>query len=143
MITEWRCDVFELDPTFRVDVTKLLNDSPYAWVVLCGYRSLEWQRQLWESYRFGTVRSDGKRVFGAKAAPPGKSAHNYGMAVDVVLDLDPAKPGLQPSWDTKLGGWLWLKSATLAHPRLKGGWSFDDWPHIERYRWQQFIPSGR
>jgi hypothetical protein len=137
MITEWRASAEGLEPRFAKDVTTLLEQSPYAWVVLSTYRSMAEQTRLWEAYRFGEVR-DGVLVRGAKAAPPGRSAHNYGLAVDVVLDVDPATPGLQPSWDTKLAGWTWLKAACLAHPRLKSGWSFGDWPHIERYQWEQY-----
>jgi hypothetical protein len=143
MIIEARCDLSELEPEFREDMTALLERSPYGWVILSGYRSLLYQKALWEDYRFGRKHpTTGERVpgdRGPRAAPPGKSAHNYGLAVDVVLDIDPVKPGLQPSWRTDLPGWLWLKSACTAHPRLKNGWSFGDWPHIEKYRWDRHI----
>lgn len=118
-----------LEPTFRADVEELLERSPYLWVVTHGYRSLAEQAALHKRYREG----------GPLAAPAGQSAHNYGLAIDVALDGDPEKPGLQPTWDTKAAGWTWLKAATLPHPRLQNGWSFHDWPHIQRYRWRQFV----
>lgn len=126
----WRCDPEELDPAFRRDVEAFLEPSPYIWYALSGYRSMEEQRKLYDAYRL---------KLGPKAAPPGRSAHNYRLAIDVVLDTDPDKPGLQPSWDTKLAGWLWLKAKSIPHPRLKNGWSFGDWPHLERYNWRRLV----
>jgi len=123
----WRCDKGLLRPTFSDDVEKLFKGSKYTFYALSGTRSMEEQKVLWEIYQAG----------GPKAAPPGKSAHNYGLAVDVVLDVSDA-PGLQPSWDTKLAGWLWLKQACFKHPRLQSGWSFGDWPHIQQYKWRQY-----
>lgn len=124
----WRCSPDGLRPGFRADVDAFLRTSPFTWYVTSAFRSMEEQRALWMKHLQG----------GPKAAPPGKSAHNYGLAVDVVLDADPATPGLQPSWDIKLAGWGWLKAASIKHPRLQNGWSFGDWPHIQRYKWQQF-----
>jgi hypothetical protein len=74
---------------------------------------------------------------GPRAAPAGKSAHNYGLAIDVALDGAP-QPGLQMCWSTAHAGWRWLKAATVPHPRLKNGWSFGDWPHVEKYRWTRY-----
>lgn len=125
MSVVWRADPALLDPVFRDDVQAFLDRSPHAWFVLSGYRSMEEQRVLWEKYQQG----------GPKAAPPGRSAHNFGLAVDVVLDVDAEKPGLQPSWDRHLPGWLWLKAASIPHPRLRGGWRFGDWPHLQSTRW--------
>lgn len=122
----WRADPALLHPGFRTDVEQFLEASRWTWYVLSTYRSMEEQRRLWENYKYRG---------GPRAAPPGRSAHNFGMAVDVVLDADSVKPGLQPSWDTKLPAWLWLKMATIPHPRLRGGWRFGDWPHIERVGW--------
>lgn len=142
MIVRCDCELAHLQPDFRADVVALLEGSPYGWAVISGYRSLEAQLALWQDYRFGKRDKYGLRDPsnpGARAAPPGKSAHNFGLAIDVVLDGDPATPGVQPSWDTKLAGWLWLKATCTKHPRLKSGWSFGDWPHIERFRWQRYI----
>jgi hypothetical protein len=120
-------DSSRLEPQFKADVEKLLSESPYHWYVTFGYRSNELQKVLYDKYLAG----------GPKAAPPGSSAHNYGLAVDVVLDIDAEKPGLQPSWNTKLAGWLWLFAKVKLHPRLKSGVSFGDGGHIERYKWQK------
>lgn len=122
----WRVDASPLNPVFREDVADLLGRSPFTWVVTYGYRSLAEQASLYEKYQAG----------GPRAAPPGESAHNYGLAVDVVLDLEPDVPGLQPSWDTSKPGWVWLFNAVAAHPRLKSGASFGDGGHIERVHWK-------
>jgi hypothetical protein len=122
----WRCEAVGLQPEFHADVTKLLTESPYDWYVLSAYRSLAEQEVLYAKYQAG----------GPRAAPPGRSAHNFGLAIDVVLDADSAKPGLQPTWDINLKGWIWLKAHCAAHPRLKSGWSFGDWPHIEAVNWK-------
>lgn len=134
MTVVWRCSREGLDPGFASDVDILLASSPHSWYVLEGYRSLERSKALYEAYKAGR---------GPIAAPPGQSAHNYGLAVDVVLDTDP-RPGLQPSWVTSLAGWLWLRATVVKHPRLSTGSMWPrkkDWPHIERYRWRRFIPK--
>lgn len=123
----WRADPSLLDPAFRDDIERFLGESRYSWYVLSGFRSMEEQRVLWENYRFRN---------GPRAAPPGRSAHNVGLAVDVVLDADAEKPGLQPSWDTKLPAWVWLKAASIPHPRLRSGAWFGDWPHLQSTRWK-------
>lgn len=128
MITWRNVDPGLLEPVFRRDVETLLANSPHHWVVTSGYRSLEEQRELYRKYLAG----------GPKAAPAGFSAHNYGLAIDVVLDGDPDKPGLQPNWKPTPGdGWWWLRAAIRPHPRLKHGSSFGDWPHIEAVRWKK------
>lgn len=124
---DWRrVDPMALEPVFRADVEDLLAPSPYLWVVTRGHASLAEQLVLYERHLRG----------GPLAAPPGQSAHNFGLAIDVFFD-DPERPGVQPNWNTRAAGWLWLKAATLPHPRLQNGWSFGDWPHIQRYRWRR------
>ena len=155
-----------LYPPFVEDVQKLLTESPFDWYVTEGYRSIERSNLLYDEYTNGCIvrtpggllacltgepdaefsvshqyqrikDAKGRVLRGPKAAPGGKSAHNYGLAIDVALDGDP-KPGLQMLWNTGSAGWRWLKTSTVPHPRLKNGWSFGDWPHIERYKWQRY-----
>lgn len=144
----WRKVRFDnLEPVFLMDVQELLEKSPYTWYVTSGHRSLEDQAKLFGQGRtVAQVLSKGLPA--DTAAPhlpkvtnalPSQSAHNYGLAIDVVLDGDDNKPGLQALWDTKHRGWLWLKSETLKHPRLEGGWKFSDWPHIQKYQWKKYI----
>lgn len=125
MALDWRAvDPTKLKPRFRADVEKLLDASPYAWTVLWGFRSLDEQRVLWEKYKAG----------GPRAAPPGKSLHNFGMAVDIVPDDDPTKAGLQPDWNTSSPAWRWLFQAVTDHPRLHSGRSFGDSDHVEVWK---------
>lgn len=110
---------------FKNDVEKFLRESPYTWGVTFGYRTLEEQDALHRKYLAG----------GPRAAPKGRSAHNYGLAVDIVLDGSD-KPGIQMEWNTKLAGWLWLKAASIKHPRLRTGWKYSDFGHLEAVGWE-------
>lgn len=126
----WRTvDPALLEPQFRRDIEDLLTGSAWTWYILHGYRSLEEQGKLWAAYQKG----------GPKAAPAGKSPHNFGLAVDLVPDADPDTPGLQPEWNTRAEAWSWLFAALKAHPRLHSGLSFQDADHVERLGWQRFI----
>lgn len=123
---DWRgVDPDKLNQKFRKDVESVLAGSPYSWVVLYGYRSLDEQKELYNKFLAG----------GPKAAPPGKSAHNYGLAVDVVPDGSPA-PGFQPDWNTGHDAWKWLFDAVFDHPRLHSGRTFNDSDHIEATNWK-------
>lgn len=134
----WLCDKNMLQKEFADDVESILEPSIDTWYVTSGFRSLDEQSILYAKYLRG----------GAKAAPPGKSAHNYHLACDVVPDGDISKPGLQMMWDiikkvvglpsTNPAPWLWLRDAVKKHPRLHSGWSFQDWPHIEKVNWRDY-----
>lgn len=127
MPIDWmKCDPDTLDPVFRKDVEEFLAASPYTWGVCYAFRSIALQKELYDKHLAG----------GPRAAPPGRSAHNFGLAVDVVLDGDPAKPGVQMDWVTTHAGWLWLKAKSIAHPRLRTGWKYADYGHIEAVNWQ-------
>lgn len=124
----WRkIDPCGLHSGFREVAEAVLQASPHHWYVTHAHRSLAEQGELYRKYLAG----------GPRAAPPGRSAHNFGLAIDVVLDADPEKPGLQPTWNTKLAGWIWLKTTLTNHPLLKSGWTFSDWPHIEHRDWKR------
>lgn len=127
MAIDWqKVDPNGLDFQFRQDVELFLAESPYTWGVVYGFRSLVLQKELYDKYVAG----------GPRAAPPGRSAHNFGLAIDVVLDGDPQKPGMQMDWVTTHAGWLWLKAKSIAHPRLRTGWKYADYGHIETVNWE-------
>jgi len=130
MSVTWRVDPMGLRQPFRDDVTLLLALSPYAWTVTYGLRTLAEQEALFKKYQAG----------GPRAAPPGKSPHNFGLAIDVALDGSP-DPGLQPDWDTTHAGWVWLFDAIFAHPRLHSGKSFHDADHVEAVGWKAIAVS--
>lgn len=127
MINWGKVDTSKLESEFLRDVTKLLSDSPHQWKVTEGLRSMERSKELNDAFVAGK---------GPRAAPPGKSAHNYGLAIDVAL-IDP-KNSKVFTWDTTQDGWQWLKVEVDKHPRLHSLHSVGDWPHIEKVQWQQF-----
>ena len=59
------------------------------YVAYSGYRPFAEQDTLYKAFKAKT---------GGIAAPPGLSAHQYGLAMDVAFDVDKVKPGLQPGW---------------------------------------------
>lgn len=155
----WRTiDKSLLQPQFVADVEQVLGNSPFNWYVMEGYRSPERSAELFDEYKNGLWlrgangkplrnaageimrqrNSQGQLIKGPRAAPAGVSAHNYGLAIDVVPDEHPEIAGLQPTWNLRFPAWAWLKANTIPHPRLKNGWSFGDWPHIERYNWKLY-----
>lgn len=85
-----------LDLLYPPFVERLLNllakarESGQDYYVISGFRSHKQQQALFELGR----SKPGRKVTNA---PAGLSAHNWGMAVDVVAD-ESNKPGLQPTW---------------------------------------------
>jgi hypothetical protein len=118
-----------LEPQFRKDIEDLLAPSQWTWYILYGRRTREQQQALYDKYLAG----------GPKAAPPGMSPHEYGLAVDIVPDNDPEKSGLQPQWNISNPAWEWLFEMVHRHPRLHSGKSFNDADHIERFHWKEHV----
>jgi peptidoglycan L-alanyl-D-glutamate endopeptidase CwlK len=92
-----------------------------------GIRSFDRQAELY---------AQGRTTPGSKVtnAMPGFSWHQYGLAVDIVFDSDPVKPGLQATWDPKLP-WARLgKMGTQAfHLEWAGNWiGFPEMPHFQK-----------
>lgn len=117
-----------LQPEFLADVKELFTRLPTDWACTYGFRTRIEQDTLYKKYLAG----------GPKAAPPGKSAHEFGLAIDVVLDGDPSKPGIQADFDDRKQAWIDLYTLLAKHPRLKSGVTFGDGCHIERYKWQNY-----
>lgn len=132
MAVNWgKVDIQQLEPELYADLKELLEELPHMYFVSEGFRSLERSKQLNDAYV-----ADPKK--NPRAAPPGKSAHNFGLAVDVMLDGDPIKKGIQPDWNTVSNGWKDLIKAVKKHPRLHSLHNVGDWPHIEKVQWQKF-----
>lgn len=76
--------VMQLHPEIREDVAKAINDvrDEHGIKLRIGkdghFRKMEEQRELYERHKNG----------GPLAAPPGKSYHNYGLAVDLYIIED-------------------------------------------------------
>lgn len=99
-----------------------------TYVVLEGYRTYAQQDKL---YRQG--RSDPGPVI--TKARGGQSSHNFGLAIDVCRDLDPEKPGLQPTWNK--AHYYDIKRAAEWRG-LHHGADYDDWPHVS---WPGFVDA--
>lgn len=93
------------------------------YVVTHGFRSFEQQRGLYVIHRKG----------GPRAAPEGLSAHNYGLAVDVVADADPATLAVEPAW--KAPAYRVFGEETIK-AGLAWGAAFGDSPHAQ---WPRFV----
>lgn len=124
----WDCSKEHLEPTFLHDAEKLLADSPFEWHVVYGFRSLAQQAALYKRHLQG----------GPLAAPPGKSAHNWGLALDVQLWVTNEAGHKYMEWNVKHPGWQWLFNAIRPTPHLHSGVSFGDYDHIERFNWKLF-----
>lgn len=57
----------------------------------------------------------------------GQSAHNFGLAIDFVRDLDRSKPGVQPSWKPEDFKVLIEECEKRG---LHSGKGYNDYPHI-------------
>lgn len=118
-----------LYPPFLQKITETLqtlldNGSPFY--CTCGERTFDEQHAI---YLLGRRGIEGEHI--KTTVDAGQSAHNYALACDFAYDLDPDKPGLQPSWDFK-----YLK--LLADQALEDGldpglfWKgFVDGPHVQ------------
>src|SRR5258708_1074126 len=100
-----------VDPDLAASITALddgVTQSGLRGRITSGVRTHSEQRRLYNRYLAG------KSQF--PAVPPGASAHEYGLAVDYVID--PFSPDLQAQ-----AGALWLSWG--------GGWSRNDSVHFE------------
>lgn len=118
-----------LDEQFAQDIDDLLAPSPFAWSVTFGFRSFAAQDALYQKHLAG----------GPLAAPPGHSAHEHGLAVDVA-ELVPSGVATHECWDTSRPAWPWLWAAVKASARLHSGHDFPpvapaDDDHIQAVKW--------
>lgn len=106
-----------LNPAFLERLLNLLAEASLLGIqykIYSGYRSHDEQRVLYKLYMGG----------GSKAAPPGLSAHNYGLAIDCGRLL----ADKTVSWkDADLDP---LKDLCVKHNLIWGG-TFGDKPHVQ------------
>jgi hypothetical protein len=129
-------DLSLLYPPFRMRVEELLHRlerTKLPFYVFEALRTFEDQEALYAQGR----TKPGKIVTNAR---PGESLHSYGLAVDLVLDGMPEKPGIQWSWDTKAdfnadGRSDWMNMGEIAEScglEWGGRWKrFPDLPHLQ------------
>ena len=84
-----------------------------------GLRTYAKQAELYAAWKAGT---------GGRAGPPGFSAHQYGLAVDLVADANEDKPGLQPDWR---GPEFHVLGEEVQRAGLAWGGVFSDSPHVQ------------
>lgn len=76
-----------LDENFAVNLGALIQDAPPEIAkglgILSGHRTVERQKELWDDAlkKYGSAEAARKRV-----APPGRSKHNHGQAVDLAYN---------------------------------------------------------
>lgn len=99
-------------------------DRGAAYVSYFGFRSMG------ESHRLRMLYLSGK---GPRAAPAGRSAHNFGLGDDSALDGDRTTPGLQADWATKR--YLILKEEA-EREGLHCGAAYDDHGHLSWPGWE-------
>lgn len=73
---------------------------------------------------------------GGRAAAPGYSAHQFGLAVDVTFDADPKARGLQPSW-REAEYRILIEEAERAG--LHSGHGYGDRPHVS---WPSYVSGA-
>lgn len=81
VVPDRREDVDGLDGSFANNLAALFDDAPFEGLgILSGARSTERQQELWDAalIKYGSEAEARKWV-----APPGKSNHNHGQAVDI------------------------------------------------------------
>lgn len=124
-------DLSALYPPFAADVSKFISawnlnhpDTPVQ--IFEGFRSYGRQGELYAQGR----TSPGHIVTNA---PEGMSFHCYGIAVDLVFDADPVKPGIQWTWDGKMP-WDKLSAMSISMGfESAGTWrTFKEWPHFQK-----------
>lgn len=84
----------------------------------CGTREYEEQARRFALYKAGE---------GTRAAPPGLSAHQYGIAIDSAPDGDLDAPGLQADYSARR---YTAFGEEIARVGLAWGASFGDMPHV-------------
>ena len=87
----------KLDPRFRPAAEWLFHVAQYNRlrpILTSGFRSLDHQKRLYAAYKRGANPYP--------VAPPGRSMHNYGLAIDMVSSNNAA---LGAYWESLGGRW--------------------------------------
>ena len=109
--------------TALVEMLEGLQSEGHAFWAVSGFRSEGEQMALWTQGR----TKPGLIVTNAK---PLQSAHNFGIAVDLVKDKFIERPNLQPDWRPE--SFEVLDRACRIHGLEWGGWwKFKDRPHVQ------------
>lgn len=122
---------------FALDVDQLLMQDPAQWIVTYGFRTRDEQAALharWLLWLEENPTADPST--GPRAAPPGMSAHEFGLAVDLILITNG-----KDDWRYKGEDWRRLVASVLASPRLHSLDSIGDTDHIEAVHWHDIATA--
>jgi peptidoglycan LD-endopeptidase CwlK len=127
-----------LEPDFKDIIEHILTEVSHAtgltWICVCGRRTMQEQADLY---------AKGRTIKGPKVtnAPPGSSAHNYGLAADCA----PLAKGSQHTiwWEAPEATWKEYGRICEKYGKTWGGHfkSIADRPHCEDPRWK--IEQGK
>lgn len=118
-----RIDLDLIEPGFRLrvlDVIAACLERGYSYHATRGHDTYGAQMAIWAQGR----TKPGKIVTNAKG---GQSAHNFGIAIDFVLDKDQKTQGIQPDWSAKAFSVL-IEEVEKAG--LHSGVQYNDRPHV-------------
>lgn len=118
-----RIDLDLLEPSFRdlqFELVARCIALGFNYCAIRGYDTYGAQMALWAKGR----TMPGPKVTNAQG---GQSAHNFGLAVDYVLDKNPNLPGIQPDW-AKSGYKVLCEEAKKLG--LHSGEGYGDLPHV-------------
>lgn len=124
--------VNDLSPLIREKAQRVLDGCKARGVTLLVTCTLRSNNEQAELYARGRTTA-GPRVTNAK---PGSSAHNYGLAMDVV----PLRAG-KAIWDAKAPEWqVYGEEVRKAGLEWAGDWSrFREYPHCQMPNWRLYI----
>lgn len=120
-----------LDPGFKEKVQELLVKAEEVtglkWVVTSGRRTMAEQQKLYDQGR----TTPGPVV---TKAPPGSSAHNFGLAAD----LAPLKEDGNIWWEAPKGKWRAMADVAQGMGLVAGYYfkTIFDAPHVESKNWR-------
>jgi hypothetical protein len=83
----------EILRVFSYGIQPAMSQRGYSCLIASSARTLAQQQQAYLAFKSGT---------GGRAAPPGQSAHNYGLAIDVLI---------RPLGSYKGDAWAWARTA--------------------------------
>jgi peptidoglycan L-alanyl-D-glutamate endopeptidase CwlK len=118
-----RVDLDLIEPEFRERVLHVIAEClkrGFSYHATRGYDTYGAQMALWAKGR--TV--PGPKVTNAKG---GQSAHNFGIAIDFVLDKKQQIPGLQPDWTPEA---FRVLVEEVERAGLHSGKGYKDLPHV-------------
>lgn len=122
-----------LEPDFKAIMEQILTETSQStgltWVCYCGRRTMAEQAALYEQGR----TKPGKKV---TKAPPGSSAHNYGLGSDCGPLMRDSQHNIW--WKAPDSAWEEFGRICEKHGMVWGGHfkSLTDKPHCEHPRWQ-------